>query len=64
MQRTKTNSNDGRPVFIEKKPIEPKMVIEMDIFNIGIAFIFDRNPFLLDVIVLTTKKIRKKNGTR
>lgn len=40
-QRTKTNSNDGRLVCSEKKPMEPKITMEMTIFSTAVDFCFD-----------------------
>lgn len=39
-QRTKTNSNDGRLVCSEKKPIEPKITMEMTILITAVDFCF------------------------
>jgi hypothetical protein len=38
IQRTNTNSKDGKPVCTEKNPIDPKIDIERIIFIAGIDF--------------------------
>lgn len=52
IQRTNTKSKEGSPVCVEKKPIEPKILIETIIFTIGPAFIFP--PHFQKTIIIQT----------